>query len=224
MDTVEILEMFALVYTKTSCEQWEELAEPKRWEAFLRSTQKLADELDSYKLCLVGMDQTTTRSLINGVALREAPNYQQMLSFANSHFTGGLPQSIVPVESCYRPWTARQGCSMSFSSAQGMLQGDSARHMQQLCDQLDLRQVSEPPLPADHLAVQLSFLSLLIELGSPECAAGFIDEHLVWLPAFLDELVVRVPDAAFLVGMTALLVLYVESLRESLRRTLDNKG
>ena len=66
-------------------------------------------------------------------ALFAPPTYSEKQAFAARHFTGGLPESVVPVESLYRTWSAG-AAPAPFSQQQGLYLGDSAHYLRELVE------------------------------------------------------------------------------------------
>jgi TorA maturation chaperone TorD len=142
-----------------------------------------------------------------------APCFEAQLDFARRHFVGGLPVSVLPIESLYRRWTWQESAALPFTRQTGLYGGDAAAHMASLLKRFELTVTGDTSLPPDHLAIELNFLGLLIQYGNGADAHQFIDDHLSWLPSYLDTLLDRIPDARVFVSITILLNACLEILR-----------
>ncbi len=106
-------------------------------------------------------------------------------------FEDPLGPRVHLVESVYTPWTRQTDPALPFAGERGWLGGDSAAHLTDLYRALGLAVPEEWAHAPDHLALELEFLALLIECGTPAQAAQFIRQHLSWLP----DLVRKAEDA-----------------------------
>ncbi|MDR1184423.1 MAG: molecular chaperone TorD family protein, partial [Coriobacteriales bacterium] len=113
--------------------------------------------------------------------LSRAPRFETQRDFACRHLVGGLPVSVLPIESFYGNWTQQESVSLPFARQTGLYYGDAAAHMASLLRQFELTVTGEALLPPDHLTIELSFLGLLIRYGSDTDVCQFIDDHLSWL-------------------------------------------
>lgn len=112
-----------------------------------------------------------------------------------------------PAASPYKEWYAdRDG---------GLMDGPPAVRMEDRLERLD---VSIPdPYPADHVAVQLEYASLLAETGSIEELAAFVETELDWI----DALETKVAEAA---AEAPVHQYCVAELLNALRRLRDEVG
>lgn len=114
---------------------------------------------------------------------------------------------LIPVESYYKPWTTLPDAAMPLAGQKGWLGGDPAVHLRALYDSLGVTVPSHFAYAPDHLALELEFLSLLLEQGGVEQAALFRSQHLDWVgdlaadaarhgvPAFYRDLFKLILDA-----------------------------
>lgn len=99
---------------------------------------------------------------------------------------------VRPIESLYKPWTSDPTAQTPMAREKGWLGGDSAAHLRDLFNALQI------PLPEafahapDHLALELELMALLVEQGEPEQQTRFRTQHLDWL----DDLAAKVQDGA----------------------------
>jgi TorA maturation chaperone TorD len=209
-----MLECFSLFYLKPTRERWRQLERNDIWEPFITTARNLYESLLTLRaqnLSARGLDAHKIKRLLAGANLNAAPSFEEQLRFSQSHFVGGLPQSILPVESLYRHWTHQDSCSVSFGQQAGLYASDSAAHMTHLMEQFELVSLVDPPLLPDHLALELNLLNLIVHQGVPGDAARFIDDHLSWLPSYLDSLLDKLPETHSLIAVTALLIVYLEA-------------
>jgi len=100
-----------------------------------------------------------------------------------------------PAESPYKPWYG--------SRSGGLMDGPPASDMRERYRAIGA-QVPEA-YPADHVALQLEYGSVLLEAGEHREYRAFVDEHLDWLPAFERATNAAAADAPvhrWLVGLT----------------------
>ena len=97
-------------------------------------------------------------------------------------------ERISLVESTYKPWTVDQTCAMAFATSRGLLMGDPALHMLKLYEDAAIEIPDQFRSRPDHLVLELEFLGLLYQAGSPDQISQFIRDHLDWIPALKTEL------------------------------------
>ncbi len=86
------------------------------------------------------------------------------------------------IESVYTQWTRLAGPGLPFANERGWMGGDSAVHMADLYSSLGLTVPEEWAHAPDHLALEMEFLALLAEHGTPGQQEQFLRQHLGWLP------------------------------------------
>lgn len=91
-----------------------------------------------------------------------------------------------PAESVYKPWWD--------GTDRGLLSGPPAHDMARRYEAVDID--TPEAYPADHIALELEYASLLLEAGAEEAYVAFADTHFEWLPT-LRERVERTTDVAF---------------------------
>jgi len=190
----EALTFFALFFHRCEKKDWLFLTNSVLWKDFLTSIASSIQE-----------DVPT--------CLKAALSYATFIGFADQHFVGGLPTSILAVESLYRNWTEQAGTQLAFAGEHGLYDSDSAAHMRHLYQHYGIEVASGSILPADHLSLLLGFLALLQDNAPPLCVRTFIDEHLDWLDDLLVTIILRAPDADWLHAITRLLISYLKALR-----------
>lgn len=139
-------------------------------------------------------------------ALFRPPTYQEKKAFAARHFVGGLPESALPVESLYQPWTAAAGSSPFSRNAGGLYWGDSALYMRDLIERLGLQVPPEFSACPDHVSLELDLAAVLLRSGMKEEARLFLSERLAWLTAYRLRLLALEDDARFYIGLVDVLM------------------
>lgn len=92
---------------------------------------------------------------------------------------------IRPVESLYKPWSTAPDVALPIARETGWLGGDSAAHMKHLFTSLGVQLPRELEHAPDHLVLELEFMAMLLEQGTPEQAALFRSQHLDWIADLL---------------------------------------
>jgi len=207
---VETLDIFSLLYRRCDEKEWLTMVTPETWKEFLgnldialRATQDKDYAADK------GNSQQRPQTSHLPESLKEPPSYADFAAFSNSHYIGGLQQSILAVESLYRTWTAMDGAQLVFSHETGFYDSDSAQHMRHLYKSLDIQLDPQNILPPDHLSLLLGFLSLLVEYSPAQDVNAFIVEHLDWLPLLYTTIQERAPQALWLLALTDVLIRYL---------------
>ena len=131
-------------------------------------------------------------------ALFSPPSYQEKRAFAARHFTGGLPDSVVPIESLYVRNARR--ADDGYIRSEGSYLGDSARYMSALVARLGLSVPAEFSACPDHLALELDLMAVLLRSGMHHEALTFMRERFAWLEAYRQRLL-KVDDASFYIGL-----------------------
>jgi len=85
-------------------------------------------------------------------------------------------------ESVYKPWATASMARVTFAHEQGLLMGESARHLLELYRLTNWIAPVEFPARPDHLALELEFMAHLVEHSSLGDQIQFLHDHLDWLP------------------------------------------
>ena len=176
MQSMGILEVFALCYRRCDAQEWTAAENSIFWQDFM-------------------------------------PSYEDFITFADSHYVGGLAGSVVAVESLFRVWSTSSASEMPFARREGLYNSEHAAHMRYLYERYDIR-VPDPTLPPDHLSNLLLFLQLLVEHAPPADVCMFIDEHLNWLPAYRRRITERAAEVTWPASLTGMLIDYLRHLKE----------
>jgi TorA maturation chaperone TorD len=224
-----MLTCFSLFYLRPDSASWSQLEQQATWQHFVATIQWLLQgpslsgqfslrcpqkERLSGKAFLSRWLFGKTDVVFNESEFLRPPSFTTQLDFARRHFVGGLPTSVLPIESLYRRWTQQKSASLPFAHQTGLYNGDAAKHMASLLKEFELDITEDSVSTPDHLAIELHFLILLIRHGKASDIRQFIDDHLSWLPDYVDALFDRVPDARMFIAITILLIACLEALRQ----------
>lgn len=121
------------------------------------------------------------------------PAWQVRSTLQNDVLLPGMPLAALPVESLYKPWSAAPG--NVFGAQRGLYLGDSARHIQAVCAELELDVPERYAAMPDHLSLLLDLLALFVESGNARAAADMVVDHFDWLGDY-DAALARKADKA----------------------------
>jgi hypothetical protein len=232
----EMLACFSLFYLRPHPESWRQLEQQDTWQRFICLIQQTLEGREPSERFLARQSSESrsgnrslrplsaeaslsrwvlkeTGLLLAAGELARAPRFETQRDFAHRHLVGGLPVSVLPIESLYSHWTRQESVSLPFARQTGLYNGDAAAHMASLLEQFELTVSGGVSLPPDHLTIELNFLGLLIRYGSNTDVYQFINDHLSWLPDYLDTLPGRIPNARVFIAITILLNACLETLR-----------
>jgi putative dimethyl sulfoxide reductase chaperone len=113
-------------------------------------------------------------------------------------FSGAEGETVSLVESCYKPWTQDPECHLSFARGKGLLQGDSALHMEAVFRQSGVEVPEGFKACPDHLVLELELLSALYGEASDREVKAFIHDHLDWIPEMKRDLIRHRPHPFYL--------------------------
>jgi hypothetical protein len=230
MKTEELLECFALFYRCPRPETWAQLEHPDTWQRFTDTIRdSLKGQFPSRQFLIRRPSgnppppkEPLSRWLFGETGLRfaerdlsRAPHFEEHLNFARAYLAHDMPTGAAPIESLYRCWPHGGHGTLSHVQPTGLYNGNAAAHMASLLEEYGCPRVEDASLPPDHLAVELGFLALLIQYGDPIDIRQFIDDHLSWLPSYVDALFDQIPHARIFIALTILLNAYLEKLRLS---------
>jgi len=194
----ELLEVFSILYGRAAEDGYRQVTAADRWSDLLTACGTVAGS---------PVDD----------ALATPPSPAHYRSFCNAILTPGIPGSVLPVESLYKPWsTIVDG---GIGSNTGYYLGDHALHIIALCENLQIGIPERFSATPDHLSLLLELLAFLEENARPADVRGFITDHLDWLGIYADALDQRAAvedDAAlaasirFFTQLTGLLAMVIE--------------
>lgn len=121
--------------------------------------------------------------------LANVPSYTDYRHFFNTMLEAGIPGALPPVESLYKEWGGESGALDGAISGKGFYLGASARHIQALCDQLEVTIPERFQATPDHLALLVELYEFLCTNASAADAQAFASAHLDWLEDYTHQLV-----------------------------------
>lgn len=209
MEDAAVFSTLAQCFGPVGEDEWAELTDSAQWSDFLAGARRLVQDdrpLGTESRPTLGLRaRLPLQEFLSGrelSALFAPPGYQEKSEFAARHFTGGLPDSAVPVESLYQPaYPDRPGVP-----AGGGYLGDAALYVRDVVDDLGLE---VPPAFAacpDHLALELDLVAVLLRSGMEAPALAFLAERFGWLTAYRARLLELDEDASFYIGLIDLIM------------------
>lgn len=187
----EALTLLSWCFAPVGREMWEEATQPATWSDLLTF---LSDEIssDAHKDALA--------------RLAIPPTYEEKARFAARHFTGGLPESALPIESLYVP------ASVCGAADQEYLR-EPALYLRDLMASLGLEVPSDFASCPDHLSIELEMAAFLYA-ENPAGARDFLAHRFAWLPAYAARLKSINADASFYVAAIEVLISVIDAWRE----------
>lgn len=180
----EILCTCAAPFCPVEREVWDAIIADGDWRAFL-----------SCAFSIVGEDD---RVRLSKSTLLMPPSFEEKEAFARRHFTGGLPESAMPVESLYRSdEEAGDGEALYFRS--------SAEYMADVTKRMGVSIPRRYGAFPDHLSIELEFAAFLVRSGLEAQAKDFVAHRFQWLDAYRAKLQLLPADAAFYADMVDLI-------------------
>lgn len=215
--------VLSMCFAPVEADEWKQLIDGPLWSDFLDAVRRGLQDDNAFGEPTSPIARARTRCPLQEFlsagevkALFAPPTYDEKRLFAARHFTGGLPQSAVPVESLYTTWS-NGALSSPFSKAEGMYQGDSARYMRDLVERMGMQVPPEFAACPDHLALELDLVAVLLRSGCGKEALRFVLERFSWLTAYRMRLLEQGADARFYIGLVDVLV----GVREHLALTVE---
>lgn len=213
LDDAAVFSILSKCFAPVDKTEWENLSARKAWAEFLDGARFILQNGGS-----LGLDKSPADyrrgnhaplqdflSECEVCALFCPPTYEEKRQFAACHFTGGLPESALPIESLYVN-TAKAGDLLSPVDGKGMYLGTSARYMSALAEQLGFGIPSEFSDCPDHLALELDMVAVLLRSGMVDEARTFLSERFSWLTAYRRRLINLGSEANFYVCLCDLLI------------------
>lgn len=189
MQGEDVLKVASWCYSWVDRETWQLLTDDGTWIDFV---QTISEELNrEHRACI-------SDALIN------PPSYMEKQQFASHCFTGGLPDSAMPVESLY--------CPLPPGAQVNTYMREPALYMKDLLKSLSLELPDVFRACPDHLSLELEVASLLLKSGQQDEARDFIAVRFTWLSDYLKKLESISVDTTFYEALTCALVSYCEAL------------
>lgn len=208
MEDAALFSIISKCFAPIDKSEWEHLTHQITWENFLTGVRRtLQDEktfgCPSSAPARRGMQCPLQDSLSADEvhALYAPPSYEEKQQFAARHFTGGLSEAVLPVESLFVAWSTDATAESPFSHRTGWYRGDSARYMEQLVACMGMEVPPEYAACPDHVALELDLLAVLLRSGMVEEAQRFLIERFEWLTAWRVRLLQLQDDARFYVAL-----------------------
>lgn len=212
MEYDEMFTVLSMCFAPVEQDEWESLTEGPLWSDFLDAARRGLQDDDVFGAPVSPISRVRSRCPLQEFlfagevkALFVPPTYDEKRRFAARHFTGGLPESAVPVESLYTAWS-NGSLSSPFPKAEGMYQGDSARYLRDLVERMGMKVPPEFSAYPDHLALELDLIAVMLRSGCAKEAAHFVLERFSWLGAYRMRLLELADDALFYVGLVDVLL------------------
>lgn len=211
MEDEAVFSVLAQCFGPVDEDSWRQLTAGHAWTEFLDGARRLLqDEAFAPQKAPIArarrrcpLQEFLASGEVN--ALYTPPTFAEKQAFAARHFTGGLPESALPVESLYRSWS--NGIAHApFSQQAGLYGGDSAQYARELVERLGME---VPPAFAacpDHLALELDLTAVLLRSGMRDEARSFAAERFGWLTAYRLRLLELGDDARFYIGLVDVIV------------------
>lgn len=195
---VTMLDVISHSFVSVDRETWESDVQYGSWAKSLNSCRITMTPLDD-RTCIL----ENWLSVPEVHALQDPPSFEEKSHFAARHFVGGLPESAVPVESLYRPWSSYP----DFPSAnlRGMYDGDSAQYMKSLIKRMGMQLPSKFKSYPDHLSLEADMASVLLASGGEEEGREFLGERFSWLSDYRAKLLALGEDAYFYLALVDML-------------------
>lgn len=153
--------------------EWNEVAAQGAWDEFLRS---MSEDLS---------DCSERKSIIEAMSI--PPTYSEKKTFAARHFTGGLPDSAMPIESLY---------TRKLPDDVPEYYQEPALYMKALIESMGYELPPEYRTYPDHLSLELEMLAILLD-EDEDAAADFASSRFSWLPEFEAKLSAFGEEGAF---------------------------
>jgi TorA maturation chaperone TorD len=96
-------------------------------------------------------------------------------------YLGPLPPYVVPVESVYKRWAQAPDCQLHFAAEKGHLMGDPALDMIRRYRAAGIAIPEALSAMPDHIALELEYMSYLLNQRDPNAPREFLETHLDWV-------------------------------------------
>ena len=208
-DDAAVFSVLSKCFGSVEADEWKQLTRSAAWADFTDSVRRLLQDDHQF-----GKQTSPSKRLRGRAPMQEflsenevnelfrPPLFEEKQRFAARHFTGGLPQSAVPVESLYTDWETSGNVNPLIGKQKGLYLGASARYMRALVEQLGLKVPPEYADCPDHLALELDLVAVLLRSGMDAEARQFLAERFCWLTDYrLKLLKLDDDDARFYIGL-----------------------
>ena len=212
---------FACCFAPVERDEWNAIRADASWSDFLSGAHSLLQDERPLGTTLPPIGRARRGEPLSDFlaetevrALFTPPAYDEKTSFSARHFTGGLPQSAVPVESLYTEWS-KPGDG-PFAGRTGLYMGNSALYMRDLTHSMGIQIPDDFASTPDHLAVELELIATMLDAGMNAEAQTFCIERLSWLGAYRAKLLALGEEALFYLALVDALI-GIRARQEALR-------
>lgn len=213
MEDEAVFSVLSKCFAPAERAEWEHIVQGAAWSDFLDGARRLLQDDSAFGLTSAPLARVHKRCPLQEFlsagevnALFAPPTYEEKSMFAARHFTGGLPESVVPVESLYVMWSADPRSETLFPQAKGLYCGDTARYMSALVESLGLQVPHAFSACPDHMSLELDLVAVLLRSGMHDEARQFFAERFEWLTAYRTQLLALQDDARFYIGLVDVLL------------------
>lgn len=207
MDDARLFSILAQCFGPASQDDWNDATGIDVWQALLSRLRLLLQDGGAWGMPAAPVVHAQrTAPLQEFLAAKEVdalfvpPSFDEKRAFAVRHFTGGLPQSAVPVESLYVEWT-NDPARGPFAHQTGLYDADTALYMRDLLASLGIELSKDMAAYPDHLSLELDLVSLLLDAGRAGDARQLLIERTQWLTAYRMKLVALGDEALFYLAL-----------------------
>lgn len=213
MDDATVFSITSHCFTQTEREEWNRLISGPIWTDFLDSVRDLTQVGRRLgDTCAPITHLEPSRPLQDALseceveALFVPPSYEEKHSFAARHFTGGLPESALPVESLYVGWHGSTHSESPSFQSKGFYLGDTAMYMADTIEAMGGSIPAEFSACPDHLCLELDLVAVLLRASMVAEARQFVVDRLGWLTAYRMKLLSLKDDASFYIALVDVLI------------------
>lgn len=213
MEDEAIFSVMAQCFAPVEKAEWEQLVKPVMWGSFLDAIRRAVQDDKTFGKQVSVMSRIGRRCPLQEFlstgevdALYAPPTFEEKRAFAAQHFVGGLPDSVMPVESLYATWTQCPSVQTPFSAQKGLYLGDSALYMKELIERMGMSVPAEFAACPDHLSLELDLVAVMLRSGMLDQARQFLMERFEWLTALRMDLLRLGEGASFYIGLIDVLV------------------
>lgn len=213
MEDASVFSVLSKCFASVEESDWNQITQGAQWSEFLDSARRMLQDDRSFGSPVSPLGRVRTRCPLQEFlsagevdALFLPPSFDAKCRFAARHFTGGLSESALPVESLYTTWSKNVSEQTPFPQAKGLYLGDSAQYMRALIESLDLQVPPEFTGCPDHLALELDLIAVMLRSGMQVESRLFLNERFGWLTAYRMRLLSLGDEARFYIGLVDVLV------------------
>lgn len=208
MDDAAVFSVLSKCFGTVEADDWKQMTRSAAWADFTDGVRRLLQDDSSFgkqvSLIKRSRGRAPMQEFLSENEVDELfcpPLFEEKQAFAARHFTGGLPQSAVPVESLYTDWEVPGKVNPLIGKQKGLYLGASARYMRALIEQLGLEVPPEYADCPDHLALELDLVAVLLRSGMDAEARQFMAERFDWLTDYRLKLLKLDDDVRFYISL-----------------------